>query len=46
VLAVCDRAVVLRLGSVATTLTGSDLNSENLIGFITGARSASGGRQP
>jgi simple sugar transport system ATP-binding protein len=46
VLAVCDRAVVLRLGSVAATLTGGDLNSENLVGYITGARSASGGRQP
>jgi simple sugar transport system ATP-binding protein len=40
VLAVCDRAVVLRLGLVAATLTGADLTSENLVGFITGARSA------
>jgi simple sugar transport system ATP-binding protein len=37
VLAVCDRVVVLRHGLVAATLTGSDLTSENLIGFITGA---------
>ncbi len=37
VLKVCDRAVVLRLGLAATTLTGGDLTSENLIGYITGA---------
>jgi simple sugar transport system ATP-binding protein len=37
VLAVCDRVVVLRLGLAAATLTGADLTSENLIGFITGA---------
>ena len=37
VLRVCDRAVVLRLGLVAATLAGSDLNSENLVGYITGA---------
>jgi len=37
VLRVCDRAVVLRLGLVAATLTGNDLTSENLIGYITGA---------
>jgi simple sugar transport system ATP-binding protein len=37
VLAVCDRAVVLRLGQVAATLSGTDLTSENLVGFITGA---------
>jgi simple sugar transport system ATP-binding protein len=40
VLAVCDRAIVLRLGSVAATLTGDSLTSENLIGYITGARSS------
>jgi simple sugar transport system ATP-binding protein len=38
VLAVCDRAVVLRLGEVAATLDGTDLTSENLIGYITGAK--------
>jgi simple sugar transport system ATP-binding protein len=37
VLAVCDRAVVLRLGLVAATLTGTELTSENLVGYITGA---------
>ena len=37
VLRVCDRAVVLRLGLVAATLSGADLTSENLIGYITGA---------
>jgi simple sugar transport system ATP-binding protein len=40
VLAVCDRAVVLRLGSVAATLSGGGLTGENLVGYITGARSA------
>ena len=39
VLRVCDRAVVLRLGLVAATLAGRDLNSENLVGYITGAMS-------
>ena len=43
VLKVCDRAVVLRLGLVATTLTGDELTSENLIGYITGAMT--GGEQ-
>jgi simple sugar transport system ATP-binding protein len=42
VLAVCDRAVVLRLGSVAATLAGDELTGENLVGYITGARSANG----
>jgi simple sugar transport system ATP-binding protein len=37
VLRVCDRAVVLRLGLVAATLTGTELTSENLVGYITGA---------
>ena len=37
VLAVCDRAVVLRLGALAATLSGASLTSENLIGYITGA---------
>ncbi|MGH3168276.1 MAG: ATP-binding cassette domain-containing protein [Trebonia sp.] len=39
VLKVCDRTVVLRLGQVAATLTGNDLTSENLVGYITGAMS-------
>jgi ABC-type sugar transport system ATPase subunit len=43
VLAVCDRAIVLRLGSVAATLADGDLTAENLIGYITGARSSSRG---
>jgi simple sugar transport system ATP-binding protein len=46
VLAVCDRAIVLRLGSVAATLADDDLTAENLIGYITGARSASSGELP
>jgi simple sugar transport system ATP-binding protein len=37
VLRVCDRVVVLRLGLVAATLTGTELTSENLVGYITGA---------
>ena len=37
VLAVCHRAVVLRLGALAATLSGASLTSENLIGYITGA---------
>jgi simple sugar transport system ATP-binding protein len=40
ILAVCDRAVVLRLGEVAATLTVSQLTSENLVGYITGAKTA------
>jgi simple sugar transport system ATP-binding protein len=40
VLAVCDRAVVLRLGTVAATLSGAGLTGENLVGYITGAKSA------
>ena len=40
VLDACDRAVVLRLGMVAAMLTGDELTSENLVGYITGARSA------
>jgi simple sugar transport system ATP-binding protein len=38
VLAVCDRVVVLRLGQVAATLAGDQLTSENLVGYITGAK--------
>jgi simple sugar transport system ATP-binding protein len=38
VLAVCDRVVVLRLGQVAATLAGDELTSENLVGYITGAK--------
>ena len=37
VLKVCDRAVVLRLGQVVATLSGAELTSENLVGYITGA---------
>jgi simple sugar transport system ATP-binding protein len=45
VLAVCDRVVVLRLGLVAATLTGDELTSENLVGYITGARPARRGER-
>jgi simple sugar transport system ATP-binding protein len=38
VLAVCDRVVVLRLGQVAATLADGQLTSENLVGYITGAK--------
>lgn len=38
VMAVCDRAVVLRLGKVVKTLTTAELTSENLVGYITGAK--------
>jgi ABC-type sugar transport system ATPase subunit len=38
VLAVCDRVVVLRLGKVAAILGGDKLTSENLVGYITGAK--------
>jgi simple sugar transport system ATP-binding protein len=38
VLAVCDRVVVLRLGKVAAILAGDKLTSENLVGYITGAK--------
>jgi len=41
VVAVCGRAVVLRLGQVAATLAGPDLTGENLVGFITGAMTGS-----
>jgi simple sugar transport system ATP-binding protein len=37
VVKVCDRAVVLRLGLVAATLARTELTSENLVGYITGA---------
>ena len=40
VLAVCDRAVVLRLGALAATLSADQLNAETLVGYITGARDA------
>ncbi len=40
VMAVCDRVVVLRLGKVAKTLGSAELTSENLIGYITGAKIA------
>lgn len=38
VISVCDRAVVLRLGSVVKTLQKDELTSENLVGYITGAK--------
>ncbi|MDA8147180.1 MAG: ATP-binding cassette domain-containing protein [Actinomycetota bacterium] len=38
VMAVCDRAVVLRLGKVVKTLDPTELTSENLVGYITGAK--------
>ena len=41
VLAVCDRVVVLRLGQIAATLIGDKLTSENLVGYITGAKTGS-----
>lgn len=34
---VCDRAIVLRLGQVARTLSGDEMTYENLVGYITGA---------
>jgi ABC-type sugar transport system ATPase subunit len=46
VMAVCDRAVVLRLGRVVKTLGPSELTSENLVGYITGAKLAEGEGQP
>jgi simple sugar transport system ATP-binding protein len=46
VLAVCDRAIVLRLGLVAAALAHHELTHENLVAFITGARSAGEAGQP
>ncbi|HLI36760.1 MAG TPA: ATP-binding cassette domain-containing protein [Streptosporangiaceae bacterium] len=43
VLAVCDRAVVLRLGSVAATLGRDQMTGENLVGYITGAKTGGTG---
>jgi simple sugar transport system ATP-binding protein len=40
VLAVCDRAVVLRLGCVASTLGAGQLTADNHVGYITGAKTA------
>jgi len=40
VLAVCDRAVVLRLGCVAAALGAGQLTADNLVGYITGAKTA------
>lgn len=37
VIAVCDRAIVLRLGRVARALSQEELTYENLVGYITGA---------
>lgn len=45
VIAVCDRAVVLRLGKVVKTLDTAELTSENLVGYITGAKVSDGGGQ-
>ena len=39
VVAVCDRVTVLRLGEVVATLAKDDITVDNLVGFITGARS-------
>jgi simple sugar transport system ATP-binding protein len=38
VLAVCDRVTVLRLGELAATLGRDQLTAENLVGYITGAK--------
>ena len=38
VLAVCDRVAVLRLGELAATLGKDELTPENLVGYITGAK--------
>jgi simple sugar transport system ATP-binding protein len=38
VLAVCDRVAVLRLGELAATLGERQLTAENLVGYITGAK--------
>jgi ABC-type sugar transport system ATPase subunit len=46
VLAVCDRVVVLRLGALASTLAGGELNAENLVGYITGAKTGNGAPDP
>ncbi len=43
VVSVCDRVTVLRLGEVVATLTKEDITVDNLIGFITGARSRARG---
>ncbi len=37
VVSVCDRAVVLRLGAVAATLSGTELTVDALVGYITGS---------
>ena len=38
VMAVCDRVTILRLGKVVKTLSSGDLNGDNLVGYITGAK--------
>jgi ABC-type sugar transport system ATPase subunit len=43
VLAVCDRVTVLRLGELAATLDQDQLTSENLVGYITGAKTGATG---
>jgi ABC-type sugar transport system ATPase subunit len=40
VLAVCDRITVLRLGSVVASVDRAGLSVEDLVGYITGAKSA------
>ena len=42
VLAVCDRVAVLRLGELAATLGKDQLTPENLVGYITGAKTGAG----
>ena len=44
VVSVCDCVTVLRLGEVVATLTKEDITVDNLIGFITGARSHADGK--
>jgi simple sugar transport system ATP-binding protein len=46
VLAVCDRVMVLRLGALAATLARGELNAENLVGYITGAKTGDGAPDP
>jgi simple sugar transport system ATP-binding protein len=43
VLAVCDRVTVLRLGELAATLGRDQLTPENLVGYITGAKTGAAG---
>ena len=43
VISVCDRVTVLRLGEVVATLAKGEITVDNLVGFITGARSRDDG---